>query len=54
MRYAYALTTAILLGGVASSGVMQQPLGAQTPQNAPQAIAAATPARLLATSSQAA
>ncbi|HEU4968028.1 DegQ family serine endoprotease [Sphingomonas sp.] len=45
MRYAYALTTALLLGGVASSVVMQQPLGAQTPQNAPQAIAAATPPR---------
>nr|WP_232328854.1 Do family serine endopeptidase [Sphingomonas horti] len=39
------MTTAILLGGVASSVVMQQPLGAQTPQNAPQAIAAATPPR---------
>jgi serine protease Do len=43
VRYAYALTTAILLGGVASSVVMQQPVGAQTPQNAPQAMAAAAP-----------
>lgn len=43
MRYAYALTTALLLGGVASSLTMQQPLGAQTPQNAPQAMAAAAP-----------
>ncbi|MFD1612796.1 Do family serine endopeptidase [Sphingomonas tabacisoli] len=43
MRYAYALTTALLLGGVASSVAMQQPLGAQTPQNAPQAMAAAAP-----------
>jgi serine protease Do len=43
VRYAYALTTALLLGGVASSVVMQQPLGAQTPQNAPQAMAAAAP-----------
>lgn len=43
MRYAYALTGAILLGGVASSVVLQQPVGAQTPQNAPAAMAAAAP-----------
>ena len=43
MRYAYALTSALLLGGVAGSVAMQQPLGAQTPQNAPPAMAAAAP-----------
>jgi serine protease Do len=43
VRYAYALTTALLLGGVASTVVMQQPVGAQTPQNAPQAMAAVAP-----------
>ena len=43
MRYAYALTGALLLGGVASSVMLQQPLGAQTPQNAPAAMAAAAP-----------
>jgi serine protease Do len=43
VRYAYALTSAVLLGGVASSLTMQQPLGAQTPQNAPAAMAAAAP-----------
>lgn len=43
MRYAYALTSALLLGGVASSVMLQQPLGAQTPQNAPEAMAAAAP-----------
>jgi serine protease Do len=43
VRYAYALTSALLLGGVASSVMLQQPLGAQTPQNAPEAMAAAAP-----------
>ena len=43
MRYAYALTGALLLGGVASSVALQQPVGAQTPQNAPSAMAAAAP-----------
>jgi serine protease Do len=43
VRYAYALTTALLMGGVASSVMMQHPLGAQTPQNAPAAMAAAAP-----------
>ncbi len=43
MRYAYALTGALLLGGVASSVALQQPVGAQTPQNAPAAMAAAAP-----------
>jgi len=43
VRYAYALTSALLLGGVASSVTMQQPLGAQTPQNSGPAMAAAAP-----------
>ncbi|MBS0505429.1 MAG: Do family serine endopeptidase [Proteobacteria bacterium] len=43
MRYAYALTGALLLGGVASSVALQQPVGAQTPQNAPSAMAAVAP-----------
>jgi serine protease Do len=43
VRYAYAITTALLLGGVASSLTIQQPLGAQTAQNSPAAMAAAAP-----------
>jgi serine protease Do len=43
VRYAYAITTALLVGGVASSLTLQQPLGAQTAQNAPAAMAAASP-----------
>jgi serine protease Do len=43
VRYAYALTTALVLGGAAGSVILQQPLGAQTPQNAPEAMAAAAP-----------
>jgi serine protease Do len=43
VRYAYALTTALLIGGAATSVVLQSPLGAQTPQNAPEAMAAAAP-----------
>ncbi len=43
MRYAYALTSALLLGGVAGSVALQQPLGAQTPQNSEPAMAAAAP-----------
>lgn len=43
MRYAYAITTALLVGGVASSLTLQQPLGAQTAQNSPAAMAAAAP-----------
>ena len=41
MRYAYALTSALLLGGVATS--LTLPLGAQTPQNAPSEMAVAAP-----------
>ena len=33
MRYAYAITTALLLGGAAASMTIQQPAGAQTAQN---------------------
>jgi serine protease Do len=47
VRYAYAITSALLLGGVATSLTLQQPLGAQTApeaaQNAPRAMAAAAP-----------
>jgi serine protease Do len=43
VRYAYAITTALLLGGAAATMTMQQPLGAQTAQNEPGTIAAATP-----------
>ena len=43
MRYAYALTTAILLGGAATAMTLNQPAGAQTAQNEPGAIQAAAP-----------
>jgi len=43
VRYAYAITTALLLGGAAATMTMQQPVGAQTAQNAPGAIASAAP-----------
>ncbi len=43
MRYDYALTSAVLVGGVASSVILHQPLGAQTPQNAPSEMAAVAP-----------
>ncbi len=43
MRYAYALTAALLLGGAAASMTMQPSAGAQTAQNEPGAIAAAVP-----------
>lgn len=35
VRYAYAITSALLLGGAAASLALQQPLAAQTAQNAP-------------------
>ena len=35
MRYAYAITSALLLGGAAASLALQDPLAAQTAQNAP-------------------
>ena len=43
MRYAYAITAALLAGGATATMVLQQPLGAQVAQNAPREIAAATP-----------
>ncbi|MBN8808159.1 MAG: Do family serine endopeptidase [Sphingomonas sp.] len=43
MRYAYAITTAMLLGGAATSLALQLPANAQTAQNEPGAIAAAAP-----------
>ncbi|MBQ1498256.1 MAG: DegQ family serine endoprotease [Sphingomonas sp.] len=43
MRYAYALTTAILLSGAAATMTLNQPAGAQTAQNEPGAIQAAAP-----------
>ena len=38
MRYAYALATALLLGGTAATMTLNQPAGAQTAQNEPGAI----------------
>lgn len=43
MRYAYAITTALLIGGAASSLVLQHPAYAQSAQNEPGTIAAAAP-----------
>ncbi len=43
MRYAYALTTALLLSGAAATLTLQQPAGAQTAQNEPGAIQASAP-----------
>lgn len=43
MRYAYAITTALLLGGAAAAISAEQPAGAQTAQNEPGAISAAVP-----------
>lgn len=43
MRYAYALTTALLLGGAAATMTIHQPAGAQTAQNEPGAITAQAP-----------
>ena len=40
MRYAYAITTALLIGGAAITIGTNAPLGAQTAQNAPQFLAA--------------
>ncbi|WP_184015946.1 Do family serine endopeptidase [Sphingobium boeckii] len=40
MRYAYAITTALLIGGAAVTIGTNAPLGAQTAQNAPQFLAA--------------
>ncbi|MBK5265270.1 MAG: protease, partial [Alphaproteobacteria bacterium] len=43
MRYAYAITAALLLGGTAIAVTSQQPLGAQTAQNEGPAMQAAAP-----------
>jgi serine protease Do len=43
VRYAYALTAALLVGGAAASMTLQPPAGAQTAQNEPGAINAAAP-----------
>ncbi len=43
MRYAYALTAALLLGGTAASMALQPPAGAQVAQNEPGTITAAVP-----------
>lgn len=43
MRYAYAITAALLAGGTAATLTMQQPLGAQVAQNAPGTIEATPP-----------
>ena len=43
MRYAYAITTALLIGGAASSLVLQHPAYAQSAQNEPGTIASAAP-----------
>lgn len=43
MRYAYAITAALLLGGTAATLTLQPPAGAQTAQNEPSAMAAVAP-----------
>ena len=43
MRYAYAITAALLAGGTTTALVLQQPLSAQVAQNAPGAIASTAP-----------
>jgi serine protease Do len=43
VRYAYAITAALLAGGATATLTLQQPLGAQVAQNAPGTIDAATP-----------
>ncbi|WP_375397981.1 trypsin-like peptidase domain-containing protein, partial [uncultured Sphingomonas sp.] len=43
MRYAYAITTALLLGGAAATMVVQPSATAQTAQNEPGSIASAAP-----------
>jgi serine protease Do len=45
VRYAYAVTGALLLGGAAASVALQQPLGAQVAQNAPSQMANVSPPR---------
>jgi serine protease Do len=43
VRYAYAITAALLVGGAAATVTLQQPLGAQVAQNAPSQMAAVAP-----------
>ncbi|WP_423604687.1 Do family serine endopeptidase [Sphingomonas sp. MS122] len=43
MRYAYAITSALLIGGASAALIMQNPAGAQTAQNEPGAIQAGAP-----------
>ena len=43
MRYAYAITAALLAGGASATMVLQQPVGAQVAQNAPGQIQTAAP-----------
>jgi serine protease Do len=43
VRYAYAITAALLAGGATATLALQQPVGAQVAQNAPGAINAAPP-----------
>jgi serine protease Do len=43
VRYAYAVTAAMLLGGAAATVATQSPLGAQVAQNAPSQMAAVAP-----------
>ena len=43
MRYAYAITTALLIGGTAATMALQSPLAAQVAQNEPGTISAAVP-----------
>lgn len=43
MRYAYAITSALLLGGAAATLTLQPQAGAQTAQNEPGAISASAP-----------
>jgi len=43
VRYAYAITGALIAGGAAAALTMQQPVGAQVAQNAPGTIQAAAP-----------
>ena len=43
MRYAYAITSAVLLGGAAAAMTLQPPALAQTAQNEPSAMAALAP-----------
>ncbi len=43
MRYAYAITTALLIGGTAATMALQSPSSAQVAQNEPGSISAAAP-----------